>query len=382
MVLGIIVLQFSRQVRLLLIFEVPSTELPSQWMRNLRGWVSVGQSRTAQVIGPRKPFRCGSAVRPLDRESRPPRYRHPETTFHYRPPGRYERQGPPLILVRLLPFSISSSLSLMPSILVAIMATEDYNPLTRIPMGRLASSSSLPPELKTLLNEFGNRFWQFDAATIANMLSPSAALPSSLIATAYSLLDQNLSDWPEDTDENSFHGPLVDSLNNFFDASNRALDLSDPPVIERDARWHAELRFVQVIIAYRQEFGALKTGAIGGMRDTGQRLELAIPVELDSDWLSMVAYVVRVARVLWSECPMRRFGLFIGFQYTTLKLRFFIVHRGGMTASEPLSIVEEQGKKEILRVFLSVLTWRSEEETGIPKFFRDGLTVHIPAGAC
>ena len=268
----------------------------------------------------------------------------------------------------------------MPSILVAVMATQDYNPLSRIPMGHLASASFLPPELKIALNDFGNRFWQFDAAAIAKMLSPSAALPSTLVATAYSLLDQKLSDWPEDTDESLFHGPLVDSLNDFFDASNRALDLSNPPVIERDARWHAKLRFTQIIIGYREDYGVSE--GIGGMQDTDRGRKLTIPVELEEDWLPMVAYVIRAARVLWSECPMRKFGLFIGFQHTTLNLRFFIVHRGGMTASKPLSIVEEQGRKDILLVFLSVLTWRSEEEAGIPKFFRDGLAIDIPAGAC
>ena len=79
---------------------------------------------------------------------------------------------------------------------------------------------------------------------------------------------------------------------------------------------------------------------------------------------------------------MKKFGLVIGFQHTTLNLRFFIIHRGGMTASRPLSIVEEQGKKDVLRVFLSILTWRSEEDTGVPKFFRDGLTINIPSGGC
>ena len=128
---------------------------------------------------------------------------------------------------------------LVPSTLAVIMATHGYNLPSLVPMGRLASSSSLPPELKTVLDEFGNKFWRFDAATIANMLSPSVTPPFTLVATAYSLLDQKLSDWSKDTEGSSFYGPLLDSLNDFFDASNRALNLSNPPIIDREARWHA-----------------------------------------------------------------------------------------------------------------------------------------------
>ena len=56
-----------------------------------------------------------------------------------------------------------------------------------------------------------------------------------------------------------------------------------------------------------------------------------------------------------------------------------VIHRGGLTASKSLSIVEVQGKKGVLRVFLSISTWRLEEDTKVPEFFRNGLTINIPA---
>ena len=46
-----------------------------------------------------------------------------------------------------------------------------------------------------------------------------------------------------------------------------------------------------------------------------------------------------------------------------------------MTASKPLSIVEEQGKKDVLLVFLSILTWRSEERLSHCCFHVDRLRV-------
>ena len=249
----------------------------------------------------------------------------------------------------------------------------------------MASSSSLPPELQIALNEFRNNYWQFDAVAIANMLSPSVTLPSTLVATAYSLLKQNLPEWPKDTEEESFYRPLVDFLNDLFDASNRALDLSNPPIIDRDARWYAGLGFALLIDGARKtdglEFGINKYEVIGGVRETDEEVEVAIPVQLGEDWLTVVAKAIRQAQISWSIFPARKFGLSIGFQYTTLDLRFFIIHRGGLTASKSLSIVEEQGKKDILRIFLSVLTWRSEEDTGVPGFLRDGLTITIPPGA-
>jgi len=267
------------------------------------------------------------------------------------------------------------------------MATKTYSPNLHIPMGRPAASTSLPPELQALFNEFGNKFWQFDAAGIARMLSPTVTLPSNLVGVAYSLLEQKPSDWPNGGEDSSFHEPLVDSLNDFLDAAHRALDLCDPLIIERGARWYSGLRFMQfgdgACGAHGQDRGPIKREAVGGIcfRKVGQRLDLAIPVKLDEDWPAVVAQAARSGQILYSACHVRRFGLVIGFRYSTLELRFLIIHRGGVTASKSLSVVEEQGKKGILRIFLSMLTWRSEEDAGIPKFFRDGLRLVVPAEA-
>ena len=205
--------------------------------------------------------------------------------------------------------------------------------------------------------------------------------------TAYSLLGQKPSDWPKGSDDSSFHEPLVDSLNSFLDASHRALDLSSPLIIERDARWCTGLQFMQLgdgcCKTHGQDYGLVKREAVGGVsfRGTGQQVDLAIPVRLGEDWPAAVAQAARSSQILFAAHPVRKFGFIIVFRHTTLELRFLIVHRGGATVSKPLSVVEEQGKKDILRVFLSMLMWRTEEDAGIPNSFRGSLSVNILAGA-
>jgi len=264
------------------------------------------------------------------------------------------------------------------------MATPSYGlPSARVPLRRLATSSSLPPELKALLNELGDQFWQFDATKIAQMLSPTVTLPPNLADTAHSLLKQKPSNWRKDTEENAFYEPLVNSLNDFLDASHRALDLSDPLIIERDARWCAGLRFVQLgdgsCGAHGQDLGPIKREAVGGVsfRKADRPVDLVMAVKFGENWPAVMAQATRSAHLLYSVCHVRKFVLVVGFRYTTLELRFLIFHRGGVTASKPLSVVEEEGQKDILRVFLSMLMWRTEEDAGIPEFFRDGLVVGV-----
>ena len=98
--------------------------------------------------------------------------------------------------------------------------------------------------------------------------------------------------------------------------------------------------------------------------EDGSATELAIPVQLDEDRLAIVARALRSSRILGFACPMRKFGVVIGFQHTNPNAGFSIIHRGGVTASKPLSIVEEQGQKDVQRVSLSILAWRSDEILG------------------
>lgn len=241
---------------------------------------------------------------------------------------------------------------------------------SRAPTRPLAGSSSLPPELKNLLNQFGGAFWQFDATEIAHMFSPTYSPSSTLVDVAYSLLKQDSSAWPKGPEDATFHKPLVDSLNDFLKASHLALDLSDPPIISMGERWYSGLRFMPFVdgtcSTHDRDRGPVKREAVGGVffRE-GEETELAIPIKLDEDWPTVVAQAARSAQILLATCPSRKFGVVIGFRRTTLELRFLISHRGGLTGSKPLSVVEEKGKRDILRVFLCMLMWRTKEDAGM-----------------
>lgn len=241
------------------------------------------------------------------------------------------------------------------------------------PLNPLAESLSLPPELKSLFGALGTHFWQFDATEIARMLSPSDAAPSSaLVDAAYSLLKHDSLNWPEGAEDTAFHNPLVISLNDFLTASHLALDRSDPPIVDRDDRWYAKLRFMLLgdgsCATHGHDRGPVKREAVGGVSIAN--VGLAIPVKLDEDWPAVVAQAARSAHILYVTCTSRKYALVIGFRHTTLELRFLISHRGGLTVSKPLSVVGEEGKKGILRVFLSMLMWRDGHDAG---FYPDQL---------
>ena len=136
----------------------------------------------------------------------------------------------------------------------------------------------------------------------------------------------------------------MDSLNRFLDTSHPALGLYDPLINERNARWYVDLRFIQL------GGGDINRGALDGIpvRKTGQRVDLAISVELDRGWPMVVTQAARSAQILCSGCNLRKPGVVTGFRSTTIGLRFSIIHRGGsVTASDLLSVFEERGTEGV-----------------------------------
>ena len=112
------------------------------------------------------------------------------------------------------------------------MATRHLSLPFRIPMGPLAASMSLPLELKTLLNEFGNTFWQFNIREFVQILSANITPSSDLVDVVYSQLKQHPSDWPNCSEETPFHQPLLDSLNNFINTLAEIRDCDRSVIIK------------------------------------------------------------------------------------------------------------------------------------------------------
>lgn len=90
-----------------------------------------------------------------------------------------------------------------------------------------------------------------------------------------------------------------------------------------------------------------------------------------------MAQTARSVRILYSAYHLGKFGLSVDFHHTNLDIRFLTFYSGGVMASKHLSVVKEQGKKDIPRAFISVLVWRPEEDAGIFDPFHNGPNLDI-----
>ena len=56
---------------------------------------------------------------------------------------------------------------------------------------------------------------------------------------------------------------------------------------------------------------------------------------------------------------------------TEVELRLLVFHCGGLTRSEPSSVKDLQGQKDILQIFLSILQWKSANDAGFLESFNN-----------
>ena len=101
--------------------------------------------------------------------------------------------------------------------------------------------------------------------------------------------------------------------------------------------------------------------------------QLLLPVGVKADRAPMIAQTVTYARRKFAASSSRQaeFAVVLGFQYVEGELRFLVFHRSGLTGSLPCSAKNESGQKDIIRVFLSILDWRSAEHAGFLGFYND-----------
>lgn len=97
-----------------------------------------------------------------------------------------------------------------------------------------------------------------------------------------------------------------------------------------------------------------------------EREQIIIPVEVNSDSKELVFQAGPHARHLFSASPLHQFTLVLGYEHTNHRLRFLAYHRGGLTASHDLDPFTPEGREGILRLFLSLLTWKSPADAGYP----------------
>ncbi|KAJ7229055.1 hypothetical protein GGX14DRAFT_346042 [Mycena pura] len=98
---------------------------------------------------------------------------------------------------------------------------------------------------------------------------------------------------------------------------------------------------------------------------------IAIPVEVKKSWRELVEQAASYARCLFSARPLRRYALVLAYNHKAKQFRFLIFHRGGSTASRPLDLHTADGRKELVRVFLALLTCQNISDAGFPDWCND-----------
>ena len=211
-------------------------------------------------------------------------------------------------------------------------------------------------------------------------------IPDTLVDLAHKIPPQEGAQprWLTTPAESGWYHPLKTFLNNCVEACHSALDCVAGNV-SRDKRWYGDLKFIVYDVPTEDGVDGspkVKPDLVGGLdldpvaraawSPRGQNTnQVLLPVEVKKEWLPMVTQAATYARCLFSASPSRQFALVLGFQHVGKGLRFLVFHRSGLTASKSLSVDDEQGQKDILRIFLSILRWKSTNDAGFLEFYND-----------
>ncbi|KAF9040342.1 hypothetical protein BDP27DRAFT_1455315 [Rhodocollybia butyracea] len=96
--------------------------------------------------------------------------------------------------------------------------------------------------------------------------------------------------------------------------------------------------------------------------------QMKIPVEVKSSWSDLVLQAGTYARSLFSAAPLRQYALVLGYNQKERVFRFLVFHRGGLTASHPLELDDAGDQKDLVRLFLSIFTWKDRGDAGLPRW--------------
>ncbi|KAJ8454650.1 hypothetical protein ONZ45_g19220 [Pleurotus djamor] len=260
-----------------------------------------------------------------------------------------------------------------------------------------------------LKDELGAQTWEFPSDILARMLSAKRRNNplepneiddlsaytcdidgvSHVLDTACAAFDAGFDreGWKNLPGGEREHYPTIrEYLNKCVTVCHAALD-SIHFKVEKRKRWYSELKFV----VYDKATGdgvdnaaALKPDLAGGelagfthgvlyWNNPKSSLQILLPVEVKNNdsWTAIVSQAATYARCLFSASPSRQFALVIGINHASKQLRFLVFHRGGLTASKALPMLEDGSRREILRLFLAILTWESAEDAGFAEWLSD-----------
>ena len=212
---------------------------------------------------------------------------------------------------------------------------------------------------------------------------PTETLVNSAHKALSNVLEEQARGWPTTGEERLWYPPIATFLNDCVDVCHSALGAAAAE--DSRPRFYDRLKFIMYdkpTVDGVEGSAPIKPDLVGGIDlEPGERVawspqdsrikQVLLPVEVKKDWARMVHQSATYARCLFSASPSRQFALVLGFRHCNSELRFLAFHRGGLTGSQPLSVKDEGGQKDILRVLLSILNWRSAEDAGFPEFCND-----------
>jgi len=220
----------------------------------------------------------------------------------------------------------------------------------------------------------------------ANGESSTETLVNTAYRSLHKVLKNQASGWPTVGAERAWNLPIATFLNNCVSVCRDALrDSKSASEIDSHPLLYDLLKF----IVYNKITGdgvegasPVKPDLVGGLDlepndrvawspENSETKQVLLPVEVKAEWAPMVIQAATYARCLFSASPSRQFAVVLGFRHTKAELRFLVFHRGGLTGSKPLSVKDEPGQKDILRILLSVLNWRSAEDAGFTGFYNN-----------
>ena len=217
----------------------------------------------------------------------------------------------------------------------------------------------------------------------ANGKGPTETHVKSAHSALLELIKERGAGWPTGGTERVWYPPIATFLNNCVDVCRGTLHNSKSGAATAShPLFYDRLKFIvydKTTVDGVEGSSPVKPDLVGGLdlipdervawspQDPLTR-QVLLPVEVKADWAPMVFQAATYARCLFSASPSRQFAVVLGFRHTTAELRFLVFHRGGLTGSKPLSVKDEGGQEGILRVLLSILSWRSAEDAGFPQF--------------
>ncbi|KAF7330801.1 hypothetical protein MVEN_02419300 [Mycena venus] len=98
--------------------------------------------------------------------------------------------------------------------------------------------------------------------------------------------------------------------------------------------------------------------------DGSEKSRMQVPVEVKSNWTKLITQAATYGRSLFSAAPSRVFSLVIAINHEEKNLRFLLFHRGGLTTHAPLRLDQWAGRRDTLRVIMTLLLWSEPQHAG------------------